>query len=230
MPNPVPALDPEHIEVLCWNIAKGRHPAWQHDLDRFARHVDLVALQEAKLEHGMHQILPNGCWAFAPGYSRQNHTTGVLTLARAETIHRRLHAHREPVIGFPKAALITEYRLATRDDTLMVANVHAINFTPGTRHFQMQLHAITAALGEHRGPLLVCGDFNTWRPKRLLILHELIEALGLAPLGFEQDLRRLAFGMALDHIFFRGMEAVEGRVTRVYTSDHNPINAVLRVR
>lgn len=227
---PIKALNPEHIEVLCWNIAKGRHPSWQHDLDRFSRHVDLALLQEAKLEHSMHDALPDCCWAFAPGYSRMNHTTGVLTAARAETVNPRAHAHREPITGLPKAALITEYRLDGRDDTLMVANVHAINFTPGTAHFRRQLHAITVTLGEHRGPLLVCGDFNTWRQKRVLILHELIEALGLAALGFDQDLRRLAFGLALDHIFFRGMEATSGVVTRVMTSDHNPINAVLRVR
>lgn len=227
---PIEALNPNHIEVLCWNIAKGRHPSWQHDLDHLSRRVDLALLQEAKLEHAMHQTIPDCCWAFAPGYSRLNHTTGVLTAARAQTVNRRLHAHREPFTRLPKAALVTEYRLAGRSDSLMVANVHAINFEPGTVHFRRQLHAVASALGEHEGPLLVCGDFNTWRQKRVLIVHELIQALGLAPLGFEQDLRRSAFGFALDHVFFRGLEATSGTVTRVMTSDHNPINAVLRVR
>lgn len=224
---PLTALDPKQIRVLSWNIAKGRHRDWHQDLARLAHGADLALIQEARLEHAMHSVIPDACWAFAPGYRRQNLTTGVLTVSRAETIERFLHSHREPLTGLPKAALVTEYRLHGAPQTLLVANVHAINFTPGTGHFHRQLLAVAHRIAHHQGPLIVCGDFNTWRHKRLRILDELIAELHLQPVQFEQDHRRSAFGLALDHIFYRGLVHKGCVVDRVRTSDHNPISAIL---
>lgn len=226
---PLHALNPEHIHVVSWNIAKGRHPRWQQDLTHITHSADLALIQEARLEHGMHQVMNDCCWAFAPGYRRQNHTTGVLTIARAETIDHTPHSHREPFTGLPKAALVTEYRLQGQRHTLMVANVHAINFTPGTGHFRRQLEAVSETLAEHPGPLIVCGDFNTWRGKRVRILGELIDRLGLEAITFEQDLRRYSFGFALDHIFYRGLRPKTGHVRHVHSSDHNPLSATLGI-
>lgn len=224
---PQHALDPEHIHVVSWNIAKGRNHDWHGDLQHLTHQADLALIQEAKLEHAMHQVMPDSCWAFAPGYQRRNHTTGVMTIARAETIHHRAHSHREPFTLLPKAALITEYRLKNRADTLLVANVHAINFTPGTGHFRRQLDAIVAPLAEHSGPLIFSGDFNTWRNKRFGILQALIQRLELKTMAFERDHRRHAFGYALDHIFYRDLTPKSGIVSRVYSSDHNPISIIL---
>jgi endonuclease/exonuclease/phosphatase (EEP) superfamily protein YafD len=223
------ALNPEHIHVVSWNIAKGRNRDWHGDLQHLTRNADLALIQEAKLEHAMHQVMPDSCWAFAPGFQRPYHTTGVLTIARAETIQRRMHSHREPFTLLPKAALVTEYRLKNRNDTLKVANVHAINFTPGTGYFQRQLDAVIAPLAEHKGPLIFSGDFNTWRGKRMDILLALIARLDLHPVAFEQDHRLHAFGFALDHIFVRGLHQKNCAVNRVYSSDHNPLSAVLSV-
>jgi len=224
---PQHALDPKQIRVLSWNIAKGRHRDWRHDLQRLSHETDLALIQEARLEHAMHQVIPDACWAFAPGYRRQNLTTGVLTISRAETVDHFPHSHREPLTRLPKAALVTEYRLLGSPHTLLVANVHAINFTPGTSHFHRQLLSVAHRIAHHRGPLIVSGDFNTWRNKRQRILDELIRELGLAAIEYEHDHRRLAFGFALDHIFYRGLTHRQSRVDRVHTSDHNPITAVL---
>jgi endonuclease/exonuclease/phosphatase (EEP) superfamily protein YafD len=224
---PLHALDPKHIHVVSWNIAKGSLQDWHGDLQHLTHNADLALIQEAKLEHYMHQVMPDSCWAFAPGYRRHNHTTGVMTIARAETIQRSAHRHREPFTLLPKAALITEYRLKDRDDTLLVANVHAINFTPGTGHFRRQLHAVVAPLEHHRGPIILSGDFNTWRGKRQRILEELIGYLGLHTASYDQDHRRCSFGFALDHLFYRGLHHKSGIVSRVFSSDHNPISVVL---
>lgn len=226
---PQTALNPNRIRVVSWNIAKGRHRDWHHDLTRLTHETDLALIQEARLEHAMHQVIPDACWAFAPGYRRQNLTTGVLTISRAETIERFLHSHREPLIGLPKAALVTEYRLQGHTQTLLVANVHAINFTAGTGHFHRQLLSVAHRIAHHQGPLIVCGDFNTWRLKRTRILDDLIRELDLTPVHYEQDHRRQAFGFALDHIFYRGLQFKACIVDRVITSDHNPISAILGV-
>lgn len=224
---PQHALDPTQIHVVSWNIAKGSRLDWHTDLQYLTRNADLALIQEAKLEHLMHQVMPDCCWAFAPGYRRPNHTTGVMTIARAETIQHRVHRHWEPFTLLPKAALITEYRLKNRDDTLLVANVHAINFTPGTRHFRRQLHAVIAPLENHRGPIILSGDFNTWHGKRHRILEQLVAELGLHSAAYEQDHRRYSFGFALDHLFYRGLHHKSCTVNRVFSSDHNPISVVL---
>jgi endonuclease/exonuclease/phosphatase (EEP) superfamily protein YafD len=224
---PLDALNPEHIHVLSWNIAKGSHRDWQGDLQHLAHDVDLALIQEATLEHAMHQVIPDACWAFAPGFKSQRHTSGVLTIARARTMQHSAHWHREPLTRLPKAALITEYRLQHCSTTLLVANVHAINFTAGTGYFRSQLQAITEQLAAHRGPLILSGDFNTWRSKRLHVLQELIDQLDLRSIDFAQDHRRQAFGFALDHIFVRGLHHKGGTVRKVYSSDHNPLSVIL---
>lgn len=226
---PLPALDPAHIHVVSWNIAKGSRTDWHEDLQHLTKNADLALIQEAKLEHSMHQVMPDSCWAFAPGYRLRGHTTGVMTIARAETIHHRVHSHREPFTLLPKAALVTEYRLKNHDETLLVANVHAINFTPGTRYFQRQLHSVVTQLEHHRGPIIFSGDFNTWRGKRQRILQNLIDHLDLHAAAYEQDHRRHAFGFALDHLFYRGLHHKSGVVSRVFSSDHNPISVVLGI-
>lgn len=226
---PIPALDPKHIHLLSWNIAKGRHHEWRYDLQRLTDGVDLTLIQEARLEHAMHEVVEDGCWAFAPGYRRANHTTGVMTIARAQTIKHQRHSHREPLTRLPKAALITEYRLHDHPETLLVANIHAINFTAGTRHFEHQLWTMARTVVSHRGPLIVCGDFNTWRGKRMRIVQQMITALELEAAEFEQDHRSQAFGFALDHVFYRGLRHKTCRVSRVASSDHNPLHVVLSV-
>lgn len=223
------ALDPNHIRVLSWNIAKGHRRGWRQDFARLSHNVDLALIQEARLEQDMPRLMSDYSWAFAPGYQRPNLTSGVLTLSRAETLLHRPHSHREPLIRAPKAALITEYRLRDTDQTLKVANIHAINFTPGTRHFQTQLEAIHSALRNHDGPLIVSGDFNTWRPQRYAVLAALVEALHLQDIAYQEDCRRQAFGQALDHILYRGLEYQSCRVSPVASSDHNPIRATLRL-
>lgn len=226
---PHEALNPERIHILSWNIAKGRHRDWQGDLQHLTKDVDLALIQEATLEHAMHQAIPDACWKFAPGFKTHQHTTGVLTIARALTLKHSEHRHWEPLTRLPKAALVTEYRLRGSDETLLVANVHAINFTAGTGYFRRQLLSVADQLAHHRGPLILSGDFNTWRNKRLHILNELIGDLDLRGIDFAQDHRRQAFGFALDHIFVRGLHHKGGQVRRVYSSDHNPLSVILSV-
>lgn len=227
---PLAALNPEHIALLSWNIAKGSRIGWREDLGQLVADKQLVMIQEARLEHGMHEALgERSCWAFAPGFRGPSLTTGVLSISRARTHAARPHSHREPYTRLPKASLITEYLVDGERDSLLVGNVHAINFTAGTRHFRAQLEALYDAVVHHEGPLLLCGDFNTWRGKRLRILDDLVTALGLAHVVLSDDRRRQAFGYALDHLFFRGLRFQSAEVHAVKSSDHNPLAAVMQV-
>lgn len=218
------ALNPHEIILLNWNIAKGKHKGWEQDFSALCKEVDIALLQEAKLEYDMPSLFnEHCCWSFAPGFTRPDHSTGVMTLSVAETVNRSLHSHREPWTRIPKAALISEYKLADNDFTLMVANVHAINFTAGVRSFKRQLYGLLDELLHHHGPIIFAGDFNTWRRKRLSIVDDIIQILGLEVVKFASDNRKQAFGMALDHVFVRGLTGKTSEVQSVYSSDHNPM-------
>ncbi len=225
-----PALNPKDISLLNWNIAKGKHKGWQQDFTELCRDVDIALLQEAKLEYDMPGLFgAECCWSFAPGFTRPDHSTGVMTLSAAQTVNRILHSHREPWTRIPKAALISEYRLQDNDLTLMVANVHAINFTAGVRSFRRQLYALLDELLHHHGPIVFAGDFNTWRRKRLSIVDDIIQVLGLEVVHFPFDYRKQAFGMALDHVFVRGLKGEDAHVADVSSSDHNPMIVKLSI-
>ena len=113
--------------------------------------------------------------------------------------------------------------------TLLVANIHAINFTAGIRSFKNQLESVLEQFSHHDGPIICSGDFNTWRRKRLSIVDELIIQNELQPIRFTTDHRKQAFGMALDHIFVRGLRKKTASVRSVGSSDHNPMTVTLSV-
>lgn len=220
------ALDGE-ISVLLWNIAKGSRAGWDEDLRRLAAGKDLVLLQEAVLTDAVREAIGTGWHDFAPGYRTSVYTSGVWTASAAAALAACSIEIREPLLGTPKRALIVEYPLAGRDDTLLVANLHAVNFALGLAEFRRQLGEVAAILAAHDGPVLLAGDFNTWSRSRHDILEGMVRELGLRPAAYSSDYRLRAFGWPLDHLFYRGMELLASGSERVRTSDHNPVVAQL---
>ena len=153
--------------------------------------------------------------------------SGVLTMSASEPLSRCNLANNEPWSGTPKATGITEYSLSDTDDTLVVVNIHAINFTIGVEHFQQQIEQVSTALEAHTGPLIVSGDFNTWRQKRVEVVARMTALLGLHQVTFNDDQRKLFFGNPLDHIFIRGLRQQNASTIDVETSDHNPLIVIL---
>jgi len=45
-------------------------------------------------------------------------------------------------------------------------NIHSINFSFGVNHMQKQLRQAAIVIEHHDGPVLLSGDFNTWRGRR----------------------------------------------------------------
>jgi endonuclease/exonuclease/phosphatase (EEP) superfamily protein YafD len=218
------ALDPSRISVLSWNIKKGSESAWDSDLRRLAAGKDLVLLQEAQLIPSFYGALDGSMYRnSAKGWK----TSGVLTAARVEHVNRCSYQHQEPILGTPKASLLTEYRLIGTDDTLLVVNVHVVNFTIGLSEFREQIGDLHTIMARHNGPIIFSGDFNTWRSSRLKILRLFNSDLGLRPIRFADDNRTRKFGYALDHIFVRGLRSISSHVESVESSDHNPLITVL---
>lgn len=224
-----PALAPDAIRVMVWNVQKARDDEWTGDFRTLAADADLLLLQEAHLHPDFAGSLAGQArWDLVESWRWKRAPTGVLTASSTEPLSVRALRHPEPLLRTGKTALVTEYRLADSDHTLLVANIHAINFTTTSRAFREQLIAVADLLDEHDGPVILCGDLNTWSEERRRILHEIAEALDLAEVPFESG--RKQFGaLPLDHLFFRGLELVESAVTRVGSSDHNPLHATFRV-
>ena len=217
-------LDSSDIHVFNWNIQKARRGGSLDDLSFLADDKDLVLIQEAAFR-GELLDPPRKAryWSFAPGFRRGEKLTGVMTMSASEPLAHCSLTVREPWLRTPKATGVTEYALSGTDQTLVVVNIHAVNFTFGVRHFRDQLEKISAVLPDHDGPIILSGDFNTWRKKRFELVRDLGERLGLEAVHFEHDRRKLALGFALDHIYVRGLTEKEASTRVVFTSDHNPM-------
>ncbi|MBT8444775.1 MAG: endonuclease/exonuclease/phosphatase family protein [Gammaproteobacteria bacterium] len=223
-----PALDPTRIDLFVWNMKKGAHPESFSDLQRLAGDKDLVLIQEARLEQQPIDALDRArFWSFAPGYKTTSASTGVMTLSNTTPLTHCYLTDREPWLRSPKAISVTEFGLAATNDTLAVINVHAVNFTLGIADFERQIGKIESVLADHDGPVILAGDFNTWRKRRLGVLLAMAERLDLSELLFAVDNRIAPFGNIVDRVFVRGLNAVEASTEIVETSDHNPMSITL---
>ncbi|WP_020210779.1 endonuclease/exonuclease/phosphatase family protein [Gilvimarinus chinensis] len=211
---------PSSINLLSWNIYKAQGENLLQDLTNLSRDVDIVLLQEALLNEELFHLKPY--WRFAPGYSSGNIQTGVMTLsAWPASVHCRFE-HTEPWLRTPKATNIVEYVL-NNDRRLLAVNMHSINFELGTSAYRQQLHDALEIITAHAGPVILAGDLNSWSDDRRALLDRLFGPLGLSPAMFPEDNRTQAFGMALDHVWTRGISISAAEVPIYESSDHNPL-------
>ena len=223
-------LNSNDIRLVNWNIQKGGDPDWTSDLESLMGEPDLMVFQEAAVESSAWETVGNEHYrSFAPGYRTLRSMTGVMTLSLAEPLAQCNLVSREPWLGSQKATVITEYGLTDTDRTLLVVNIHAINFTFGTRDFEEQIWRALESVSEHDGPILLSGDFNTWHMGRMEKLQKMLGPRGFVALEYDVDHRKRAFGQALDHIYVRGLQSIEATTSRVATSDHNPMSVRLRL-
>jgi endonuclease/exonuclease/phosphatase (EEP) superfamily protein YafD len=227
----VAKLDPANIRLFNWNIQKGKQLGWKSDLYSMASDSQLVLMQEAVLDSEM--VNPErlaAYWSFAPGTRQKDTLTGVLTMSSIEPLTHCNLTDWEPWLRTPKATSITEYALNGTDVSLVVVNIHAVNFTLGVESYGRQFERIFTILRDHDGPLIVSGDFNSWHRGREELLQSLVDRLKLTALVYREDQRVQVFGRPIDHIYIRGLQALAASSTVVNSSDHNPITVKLSVK
>jgi endonuclease/exonuclease/phosphatase (EEP) superfamily protein YafD len=226
--DPAGALDGDNIRLVSWNIKKKSLPNWRRDYQKLTADKDLILIQEASLREDTVNDLPAvPYWSFAPGYWRGEEVTGVLTLSSVPPLSRCYLVSTEPLLRTPKATSITQFKLDGSDETLLVVNVHAVNFSLGLGTYRNQLSRIEEILSLHDGPIILSGDLNTWRRGRMRTVAEMASALELVPLEFDSDVRKTVLGLPLDHIYIRGLRAKSSDTAAVKTSDHNPMFVTL---
>ena len=72
-----------------------------------------------------------------------------MTASRVAPASACVQRTMEPLLSLPKSTLISRFRLEGSTDTLLVGNIHAVNFTLGTEAFRSQLGRLASMLDEH---------------------------------------------------------------------------------
>ncbi len=224
-------LNASGFNLLSWNIQKENREGWKRDLVHLSQNADILIIQEAFLTEELRRLLNRRpyYWHLVNAFEYQDVKIGVLTAATIEPDFTCPLRATEPLIRFPKTVLITRYPIADTHHSLMIANIHMINFAPHTSAFHEQACQMTKILVNHQGPMILAGDFNTWSEERIAIIEDMAARLRLEPADFKTDLARKVFGHTVDRIYYRGLTLEEALVIEVTTSDHNPLQVRFRL-
>jgi len=232
--------------VLTWNIEKkGNDKKWINDFLFISRELkpDIILLQEARLNTGLKYVLEveKMGWTFSPNIieTKRNTYSGVLTASKVNPLAEKpqISNYVEPFARTPKATLIIKYLLSPSQESLLVVNIHGINFV-NLEKFKEQLTEINDSISDHDGPIIFSGDFNTRSLERLNYLSgELKEKLDLEPVRFTQEnnkeIKRFFFSPPLDHVFYRGLKVKEGSpdvLGDISSSDHKPLFVEFKIK
>ena len=217
--NLVPQLAASRFHLITWNVHKGQDTGWQEDLERLSKQADFVLLQEAT----QHQNLSIFSTAlFVSSFSFKDLLSGVKTFTQTQPEWYCGGGVAEPIIQIPKVASIMNLPLE-KGNSLLIINVHLINFEWGISAYQAQLEQLFSFVENHQGPIIMAGDFNAWNEERLNLVNNLIKKYGLNSVALSQDERVRFLGYPLDYIFMRGVKVVSATSEVVTSSDHNPL-------
>ena len=215
----VPKLAASRFHLITWNVHKGQDTGWQEDLERLSKQADFVLLQEAT----QHQNLSIFSTAlFVSSFSFKDLLSGVKTFTQTQPEWYCGGGVAEPIIQIPKVASIMNLPLG-KGNSLLIINVHLINFEWGISAYQAQLEQLFSFVENHQGPIIMAGDFNAWNEERLNLVNNLIKKYGLNSVALSQDERVRFLGYPLDYIFMRGVKVVSATSEVVTSSDHNPL-------
>ena len=225
---------PDTFGLLCWNVYKNnqKHPRFKNFLHKEIerRNVDLILFQEASFRDNHHFDIPHFSYDAAANLEFRGEFYGVLTASRIESTRAKayLSEGRESMFGPHKSLLLSEYSF-DNGSTLLVLNVHAINFRENQR-YSKELERFLDLLKEHKGPMILAGDFNSWNNKRMNKLQKIAEKLSLTAVIFKETGKVKSFmGKELDFVFYRGVELVDAVVMDEHKlSDHNPLFVCFR--
>ncbi|MGZ5208122.1 MAG: endonuclease/exonuclease/phosphatase family protein, partial [Sulfuricurvum sp.] len=173
---------PSEFGLLSWNVHKQNlqfhfNLYFGELLQRYT--IDLIALQEVKINPSNHHFFDNFHFSFSPNITFWNHTYGVLngSLIAGKATFSLLSTYRESLIQTHKSAIFSYYPLYN-GNTLLLVNLHAINFR-ATKIYSKEIEAILERVRHHEGAMIVTGDFNSWNRNRMNIILQLMGDLRL---------------------------------------------------
>jgi len=221
---------PSEFGLLCWNVHKQNlrlhfNTYFKELLHRYP--IDLVALQEVKINPTHSAHFQNFHFSFAPNIQFFDHVYGVLngSCVQEKETFSLLSTHQESMIQTHKSAIFSYYPLQD-GGTLLLVNLHAINFR-ATKVYHKEIETIFEKIRHHQGAMVVTGDFNSWNRKRMNVVMKLAGNLHLKNIEMDHGhLIKSFMKYKLDHIFYRGLELKGSHVIDVERiSDHNALYA-----
>ncbi len=221
----MPITKSDRVSILVWNIFKQKRLDCMRLLEEYVDNTTLLILQEAQTTpqllnfiHSHHKIADQ-----VPAYAFKDVYSGVMTIANIAPIKSIGFKEKEPLIRIPKSALVTQYQILDHKRTLLVANIHAVNFSFGLKIYRQQIRILLNQLVSHEGPIILAGDFNSWSRQRLHLLYRLIRKINLKMVNFSSDIRKTFMGRPLDFVFYRDLKIEQAKIVHTNASDHNPI-------
>ncbi|WP_392562074.1 endonuclease/exonuclease/phosphatase family protein [Orbus sturtevantii] len=220
-----PLVSANKLNILVWNIFKQKRLDCLNVLANYMDKTELILLQEAQTTTSLLNLINQHkkIADHVPAYSINKIHTGVMSIANVIPISSLSFKENEPLIRIPKSALATQYLLPHTQDTLLVANIHAVNFSFGIKIYRQQIRILLNQLKTHQGPVILAGDFNAWSRKRKHLLYSLVRNINLKPVNFTTDIRKKFMGSPLDFIFYRGLKVEQAEIIHTKASDHNPL-------
>ncbi|WP_041834686.1 endonuclease/exonuclease/phosphatase family protein [Actinobacillus succinogenes] len=210
------------FRLLSWNIHKGADNGWRRDLLNLVQDKQFVFLQEATTLQHIPQTLPRfKTMLHTLAFQFRHQQSGVLNLSDLSAERYCINAQPEPWLRLPKVMAAMQFAVENR--SLLIVNVHLVNFEWKTTAYQYQLETLKQLVAQHHGAVVLTGDFNAWSKNRNAQLQALIRSLGLTAVHFSPDERIKAFGYPLDNIFIRGVTVHSAQSTALRSSDHNPV-------
>ena len=230
-------LNPDQINILVWNIYKCKKKSWSQDFENLSRNKDILILQEGVLNSEITPLLlKNNSYKYTMAssflYTKEAIPTGVVTASEIKPVFKKFFRSigREPIIGTPKMILSTKYKIEGYSKSLLVVNIHSLNFVT-TSKFSKQLFSVLDTIQNHDGPIIFGGDFNSWSDKKENFLKEFMAKIGLTEVLFENGDERKTFnGHILDYAFIKGLKVLSSHVySNLDGSDHKAIEITLKV-
>ncbi|RLA68400.1 MAG: endonuclease/exonuclease/phosphatase family protein [Epsilonproteobacteria bacterium] len=218
---------PQTFSLLCWNVYKNniKHPDFRSFLSAYENELDFMLFQEANFMNDRAFDLSSFTFDAAANLEVRGAFYGVLTASKVESNYAQAYLSKvkESFLASHKSLLVSVYPFE-EGTNLLILNIHAINFREN-QSYDKELERFLLLIQEHKGAMIVAGDFNTWNKKRMQKLHEIREKLELKIVSFSQTSALKVFmGKQLDFIFYKGLELVDSKVVTNHSlSDHNPL-------
>ncbi|MCG9596644.1 endonuclease/exonuclease/phosphatase family protein [Vibrio sp. Isolate25] len=219
------------LKVLVWNIYKQNRSHWRQELTQYTQDKQLVLLQEASMSPELKGWIQESGWYGnqVDAFKAFKYSAGVLNLSAHTPLKACAYTELEPWLRLPKSAIYATYPLSN-GQLLAVVNIHAVNFTYGTKEYQNQLGTLVTELTQHTGPIVIGGDFNSWSEQRLKVMKQVLDALEMEEASYEPDNRtQFMTGLPLDHVFYRGLTLIKAEAPESDASDHNPIEVTFQL-
>ena len=215
---------PTVFTLLNWNIYKQQNIQWSAALDKWLKQVDLITLQEVKLSAKFKKLAQRYKLHYTQNiaFTYQGDIYGVNTLSKIKPSQVCGTRFAEPWSIIPKTGIASTYQIESTDKKLLLINLHAVNFTFTATPLKEQITPYVKLIQQHKGPVIISGDFNTWTDARMEVIIMTFDDLGFTETAFSQEHRLTMFGLPLDHVFYRDLHVLSSKSIPTEASDHSP--------